>query len=334
MTTFSFNDYAGARQVPLSLRVQLLFSGNLPQIFGWLFFGFGMLFVWIFLPKSTFFTRNQYIGHLESTPGTVIRVWDTGNRENDTIIYGVRYTFSPAEGLAQQGTSYTQIDKPDSGASVMVEYRPDNYTVSRVVGMHEAPFSQSIADVFIFLFPGIGLLFILFQWCKGWKQISLMQRGVQTQGRFVKMKATGVEINDRRLMEVLITFTTMEGREASMIYRTTNPDPKWDLSSCAPTEARLAGIGKIPLIGPWLRENAERYYAPRTTKDEPIPEIPLLYDPANPRRCLLLSEMPDKVTITNTTVSGGSPLRAIGALVIPTLVIAGQILFILKLMHN
>lgn len=58
------------RPVPLSTYLRVIFGGVLPQM-GWLFFGFGMIFVWPFGGNDLAVALVHFSGPLEYTNGEV-----------------------------------------------------------------------------------------------------------------------------------------------------------------------------------------------------------------------------------------------------------------------
>ncbi|MHC4335254.1 MAG: hypothetical protein ACYSUP_15040, partial [Planctomycetota bacterium] len=61
---------APPRPVPLSVRIVILFGGFMNQ-FGWLFVGFGLIFVWIFTLRADVTSWYYFRGQLAETTATV-----------------------------------------------------------------------------------------------------------------------------------------------------------------------------------------------------------------------------------------------------------------------
>src|SRR6202158_2777437 len=98
------------RTLPWSTRLVVLFGGTFSG-FGWLFFGFGMIFVWIFAGKGDYTSAFMMRGVLETAPAVVTGVQNTkfseggGKHTPGTPIYAYHYKFQSG-GTDYEGTSY------------------------------------------------------------------------------------------------------------------------------------------------------------------------------------------------------------------------------------
>ena len=112
------------RRVPLRTQVRVLFSGMLSQ-FGWIFFGFGLIFFWVFVPLAEFEWLFASLGGTQETVGTVTDSDETGASENETPVYVTMYKFT-VDGNEYEDYSYATGTDHSAGATVPVEYATGN----------------------------------------------------------------------------------------------------------------------------------------------------------------------------------------------------------------
>ena len=74
------------RSVPLSVRLRVL-TGGFHSQFGWLFFGFGMVFVWAFGGNDLLVDTVYYRGELETVSAAIVEVQETNLTINDAKVY-------------------------------------------------------------------------------------------------------------------------------------------------------------------------------------------------------------------------------------------------------
>src|ERR1043166_3390679 len=99
------------REVSPLVRSQVLFGGFLNQ-FGWFFFGFGLIFFWVFALNSDLTSFYYFHGDLETVEGLVFDSHDTGfsvggsKHRRGTPIYANYYSFTASNGQKYQSVSY------------------------------------------------------------------------------------------------------------------------------------------------------------------------------------------------------------------------------------
>ena len=206
---------AAPRPVPLSLQVVNFFNG-FSQI-GWLVFGFGMIFFWIFTLNADFSFAT--FRDFATADGKVTSVESTGASENDVNVKANHYEFSVA-GRTYRGRSYSTGDEVAAGEDVTVEYDEGNPERSRIEGMRRAIFGPAVALVNIF--PMIGLLLLIPATRSGLKRNRLLREGMLAQGKLVGKRPTNMTINDRTVMELTFEFTARDGRPYTAKARTTD----------------------------------------------------------------------------------------------------------------
>ena len=209
------------RDVPLTVRLQVLFGGFLNQ-FGWLFFGFGMVFVWLFLPHADLTSFYRFRGQLDQAQGTITASKNTHFSEggsgdsSGTPIYEHDYTFTVA-GTAYRGASYTTGDTLRPGARVTIEYPHGSPAVSRIHGMRRSPVGATV--LLALLFPLIGIGFLVPGLRQGWKGDRLLANGKVAFGTFKSKEATNTRVNDQTVYKLTFDFTTDTGETCQAITR-------------------------------------------------------------------------------------------------------------------
>lgn len=202
------------RHVPLSLLVLSLVNGA--SLFGWVFFGFGMIFFWAFAGNADL-SAITFRGPHEIAEARVLSVEPTGASEGGSRVQETRYEFSVA-GRRVDGRSYTLGATPQPGALVEVEYDADNPERSRIPGMRRALFGPWL--ILVAIFPLVGLAVIVPMTLAGIRRYRLLRNGVLTQGRLVSKKATNMLVNRRRVYKLTFAFTTRDGRPGEAVAMT------------------------------------------------------------------------------------------------------------------
>ncbi|MHC5083366.1 MAG: DUF3592 domain-containing protein, partial [Planctomycetota bacterium] len=91
-TTSGFGLGAPPRHVPFLLKLNLLFGGFLSQ-FGWIFFGFGLVFVWLFTLNSDLTGWYVFSRDLQTAQGVITSSAETNMSVNETRVYQHHYRF-------------------------------------------------------------------------------------------------------------------------------------------------------------------------------------------------------------------------------------------------
>jgi hypothetical protein len=208
------------RSVPLSVRLRVLFGGFSNQ-FGWLFVGFGMIFVWVFTLNADFASPLLFLLPTQTTVGVVEGVERTNASENDVTVYSVDYVFFDRSGAQHRDTSYS-TGNPAIGSRVTVEYLSMRASISRVMGMRRAPFGPFAA--FAMLFPLIGLAFLSSGLKQGLRANRLLAKGRIAHGTLISSQPTGATINNRPVIKLTFAFKSYEGTEWHAIAKTHQPE--------------------------------------------------------------------------------------------------------------
>lgn len=287
----SINLVEPPRFVPPAVKCRLLFGGGQNQ-FGWIFFGFGMVFVWIFGVNTDPLGWYHFRGDLEEVAGVVQRCEETsfsqGGSEHSegTPIFAHHYEFQ-VRGTLYKGVSYALApDKRDTGAEVTVEFSRGNPDRSRIAGMRTAPFPAWAALV-VGLFPLVGLCVIADGLRKGRKAIRLLTFGQQAQGSLKSKKATNHRVNKQAVHKMTFEFTDEMGRHHETVVKTHQTEQ--------------------------LEDDALE---------------PLLYDPVRPSNATLLDHLPGSPQIEpNGEIRTSHPARSYLVLILPALTVLGHGLY-------
>lgn len=211
------------RHVPWLVRSQLLFGGFSSQ-FGWIFFGFGLIFVWIFGLNADLSGLLYSLKEIETTPGMVLRVEETSASVNDAPVYANIYSFRVERLETEyQGISYSTGRQFVPGSSVTVEYLLSDPGTSRIQGMRQAMFGPWILCL-VLMFPLIGLSFIAVGLSTGIKGNRLLARGKVGLGTLRLKEPTGASVNDRPVYKLVFEFIADNGSKYEVISKTSLPD--------------------------------------------------------------------------------------------------------------
>jgi len=279
------------RFIPLSLKTYLLFGGFLNQ-FGWFFFGFGMIFFWIFALNSDITSWFYFRNNIEVTRGAVLFSEDTGasvggsrsrtgRYSRGTPIVAIHYSFK-VNNRSYNGVSYATGEYLAPKTSVTIEYKKDNPNISRIKGMRTKIFGPG--PIFVIIFPIIGLCFIFAGLKRGIKSIDLLQSGRVAKARFVSKKPTNMKVNKQPVYELTFEFEDNFGKKHH--YKT-----------------------KTHILESILDEEFEQ----------------LVYSPYNPEYACLIDELPGLPIITPSgNIKLKSPKMAINSLILPVISILGH----------
>ncbi|MBE0536958.1 MAG: DUF3592 domain-containing protein [Phycisphaerae bacterium] len=221
MTTFTTFSIAGPpRSVPLLVRLRLLFGGFSGQ-FGWFFFGFGMIFVWLFTCSADLTGWYIFRGDLETAPGRITASRQTRMSVNDNPVWEYAYTFTAPDGQTCEGTSCKTGGGDRANGKVQIEFPKGRPQTSRIHGMSRKP--MGLFGLFPVLFPAVGLCFIASATAKGTKGIRLLRDGHPGAGRLIAKEPTNTKINDQTVYRLTFEFTSLDGRKYNASAKTHLP---------------------------------------------------------------------------------------------------------------
>jgi hypothetical protein len=279
------------RDVPLLVRLRFLLGGFLNQ-FGWIFLGFGLVFVWAFTVNADLTSWYRFRGQINTTEGTIIYSKktrfsiDSSKHGEDTPVYAIHYAFTGTDGAEYKGVSFNIGKQFDEGQKITIEHLQDNPQVSRIKGMRRKPIG--FFGLSALAFPLIGLLFITGGIRKGLKANRLLALGEQTTGRLKSKEKTNTQVNKKPVYKLTFEFNTPEGMTYETVAKTHD-----------------------------------------TAKLEDQTEEPLLYDPMRPSYAVMLDNLPGNPRINdNGNIQTGSAAKTIMLLIIPLATVIGHGIYI------
>ena len=210
--------------------IQLLFGGAI-GLLGWVFFGFGMIFFWVFAMNTDPAAWWDFRGDLTTAQGVVTSVEETrfsegGSEESDgTPVYAYHFRFSHQQ-QDFVGVSYRCGTAASTGEQVTVEFPAGRPWRSRICGYRTALCSPWV--LFVALFPAIGLLIVLGKLRSGLRHRHLLKFGELSQGKLVSKERTNTEINDQPVYKLTFEFDTSLGQTSQIVVKTHHTWPLED----------------------------------------------------------------------------------------------------------
>jgi len=251
------------RHVPMSVRLRMRCGGFASQ-FGWLFFGFGMVFVWVFGGATALHNLVFFSGELASAEATVTEIAETNVEINDREVY--RYVYS----YEVEGRTYTGATKGFGGRyqvddTANIEYCVDDHARSRIPDMSIGSFGM----YFGMILPVVGLGFILAGQRKARNGGRLLRDGKFATGTLIGREPTNTTINKQRVFKYTFEFQADDNQIYTVSARSHLPH-------------RFAGEA-TDVTG---NESAEEFDIPNGVNE------PLVYDQYNPLDAVLLDDLP------------------------------------------
>ncbi|MDP7421930.1 MAG: DUF3592 domain-containing protein [bacterium] len=281
------------RYVPSSVRLRVLFGGFFNQ-FGWLFFGFGLIFVWFFAFNADFSSLFLFRGPLKNLEGVINSIEKTGASEGGSRsssgapIYAYRYTFFLDE-VEFSGVSYRTGKRFKVNQCVTIEYPVGNPSISRIENMRRAIFGPIVG--FVIIFPLVGAVFIIVGVKNGLKANRLLTDGRLALGSLKSKETTNTRINKRMVYKLTFEFEAPNGQSYQAVAKT---------------------------------------HLPETLEDEEREQ--LLYDPVQPDAAVMLNSLPGSPALDDSGnvyfKSAVGP--ALLVLFLPAVTIIGHGLFLWK----
>ena len=224
MATFDILNLAGPpRPVPFLVRLRVLFGGFISQ-FGWLFFGFGLIFVWAFTANMNLKGWLALRGELENTQGVITKIEKhtaSRGKHGTRTYYQHYYSFEGPDGI-----EYTGFSKQDYslkvGEKVTILFPKDIPNVSKISGMQASVIGPM--GLIPVVFPVIGLCLIIAAFRKGLKANGLLANGVLGKGRLKYKEKTNTQVNNQPVYKLTFEFSTPEGTSYEVSAKTHMPE--------------------------------------------------------------------------------------------------------------
>lgn len=205
------------RDIPLRIKLENLFGGFSNQ-FGWIFFSFGLIFVWVFTMQSDLTSWYHFRGEVIKTRGTITSVNATNMTVNDRKVYEYFYTFEDSNGQERNSSSFSSSHTTSSGIATTIEYPVNKPEKSRIKNMGRS--KMGLFGLFPLIFPLIGLVFIFFGFKKGLKANRLLKIGYMTEGELVDKVRTNTRVNNQTVYKMTFKFHARNGSEYFLSSRT------------------------------------------------------------------------------------------------------------------
>jgi len=312
------------REVPLLVRLRLMFGGFNNQ-FGWTFFGFGMIFVWVF-------TIGMLVpGFLPLGNATATVTEIEPMREGPEAADGDTYHLT-VNRRGQQYTATTQsaVGLYCKGQELHANFDPRHPDQIEIL---DNPTSDMGPVRWIglmpMIFPTVGICFIVAGVRKGLQGMRLLAVGRQTIGELIAVEPTNVRVNDMPVYKYTFEYVA-DGRLFTVSAKThvwknfagEDVDPV-EVKPLKEARAKAAESGR-PRNRP--RSGIGPSFDPETYE-------PLVYDPGDPARAVMLDELPGGPRLASRgEVAGGNPLLALGCLIIPGVSVVGHGYVLLRLL--
>jgi hypothetical protein len=205
----------GARSIPFPLRCQLLFGGVL-NLLGWIFFGFGLVFFWVFALNADI-SSLSFRGEMETVHGIVTRSKKTRASENRQPVYANYYSFT-ANGKQFEGVSFATGRQLSSGETVKIQYLKNEPSKSRIERMRQKPFGSGA--LFVVIFPLIGIGLIAFGIKNGVTAICLLSDGNLAHGKLISKVKLAESKNGKPFYKLGFSFQAEDGQNYEVFSRT------------------------------------------------------------------------------------------------------------------
>lgn len=197
------------RSVPLTAKLQLYVGGIFAQM-GWFFFGFGLIFFWVFCLNADL-SFIFFRGTILNAQGVVTDARDTRAEVGEQEVVEVHYEFKLPDGRTIVDFSYATGKWPAEGSRVIIEYPERDPMYSRIVGMRREMFGPWVLIVSIF--PLVGLAMIYFGMSGARQKAKLLKQGILTEAHKKGKVPTNVSVNDRTIYNITWAITDLKGRE-------------------------------------------------------------------------------------------------------------------------
>ncbi len=209
---------------PRSVSLPLLLStvvGGILGVFGWVFFGFGMIFVWIFAAPAHLWSLESY-GPTEVVMGEAVRSRGTNASENEVEVVEVIYRYTTLDGDTFEGRGFTTGIYYDPQEPLEVRYLRRDPARSAGSPLRDSMFGAGALIVLVF--PLFGLIFIVVSGFGGLKTARLLIFGALAHGRRIRREETSTRVNGKPVYKYTFEFRSAGGATYQCEYRTNRAD--------------------------------------------------------------------------------------------------------------
>lgn len=211
------NTYENRRTLPVSVQLKIWF-GNIFCSMGLIFFLFGLPFAFVFISFSSLFepginNEDPY------AKGRIVNYSSTNASINDVTVYEYTYRFYTSKGEVVTDVGYTTGKLFSNDESIRVQYKKDNPEISRAEGMRASEFGGPVA-LFVLIFPGIGMVFMIIGTRKTINSIRVLKVGQLAEGRYLSQEATNMKVNNQTVYKLFFEFMAKDGRKYNAVAKT------------------------------------------------------------------------------------------------------------------
>jgi hypothetical protein len=169
-----------------------------------------MIFFWAFGAPVSLAEVFTFTGTLQKVPAKVIETNGTNSYVNNQQVYAYIYQFE-YNGRVYEGVSYDTYRDIPPDRPVEVEFPKNNPVKSRIAGMDFSMMPWWVG-LFVLIFPGVGLIFIIVSIRSGIKGNQLLRNGQLAYGKYVREEPTNTRINNMPVMKYFFEFTDWQNR--------------------------------------------------------------------------------------------------------------------------
>ena len=189
------------RQLSILTQIKVLFGGGTVQIGSIIFWVLMSIIAWY---VGAFGWGLYWGGEWVPTSGIYQGVDYSNVEVNEEPVYTYYFAYN-VEGQSYEGVSYAYYRSYTEGEVLEVEYRSNNPTQARIVGMTTSP----IGNIFLFIMLGSALIpfiILLVGFRKNQKYFYLLRHGRIAQGTYLRSRPTNVKINEETVYEYEFSF--------------------------------------------------------------------------------------------------------------------------------
>ncbi|GEM_PF-5107408 len=153
--------------------------------------------------------------------GKITDVFESNISSYDESVYGYEYVFYSPEGQYDR-VSFSTSYLFEKGAEVDIEYYKERPEINRIKGMTNNP--EGYLVLFSLLPLAVGIVWIMVNIIRGNRKLSIIRRGVLTDGNLVDKKDTLTEINGQKVYRYIFKYTDNSGKEYRVKTSTNNTE--------------------------------------------------------------------------------------------------------------
>jgi len=217
------------RKIPIDFSI-LLVLGNFMSLFGSFFFGFGLIFVWIFGLNADYtswytFRKNNVV----EVSGKVFKTEKTkfteggSSHSSGSPVYKQYYTYNDLDGLEHNGVVYSTNSRKKN---VTIQYLKVDKDYSRIKGMLKKPMPPFVG--FVFLFPIIGIVMAFIGFKRGIFSYYILKHGYPAEAIIIDRHSTGTRINNMPVIDFTLEFSTRNKTKYRSNFKTHHVDRMGD----------------------------------------------------------------------------------------------------------